>query len=87
MGDIKWKVETDQEYEFEKYFEWPIQSLGDNSIYKRVADNEGGCEGMGDPPPPQVTYSFFGGGGGILFVVTYITMSLHKLKICRPTAI
>lgn len=52
MGDIKWKVETDQEYEFEKYFEWPIQSLGDNSIYKRVADNEGGCEGMGDPPPP-----------------------------------
>lgn len=49
MGDIKWKVETDQEYEFEKYFEWPIQSLGDNSIYKRVADNKGGCEGMGDP--------------------------------------
>lgn len=48
MGDIKWKVETDQEYEFEKYFEWPIQSLGDNSIYKRVADNEGGCEGMAD---------------------------------------
>lgn len=86
MGDIKWKVETDQEYEFEKYFEWPIQSLGDNSIYKRVADNEGGCEGMGDPPPPSNIF-FWGGGGGILFVVTYITMSLHKLKICRPTAI
>lgn len=68
MGDIKWKVETDQEYEFEKYFEWPIQSLGDNSIYKRVADNEGGCEGMGDPPPPQVTYSFFFWGGGWHFI-------------------
>lgn len=63
MGDIKWKVETDQEYEFEKYFEWPIQSLGDNSIYKRVADNEGGCEGMGDPPPPQSNIFFFFGGG------------------------